>query len=66
MQPVCVFFGAAHMYDLQNRLMTQQGYTLAETRWTPDFEVDLSSSKISTADAAAIKADAVAGRFGCY
>ena len=65
-QPVCVLFGAAHLYDLEQRLVAQEGYAPTETQWSTVFEVDLSKSKITDAEIAAIEADAQAGRMGYY
>ncbi len=48
-QPTCALYGAAHMYDLEHRLVTQEGYTPAETRWLPVFEADIRNSKITDA-----------------
>lgn len=65
-QPVCVLYGAAHLYDLEQRLVTQEGYSPGETQWLAVFEVDLSKSKITDAEMAEIEDDAKSGRMGYY
>ena len=64
-QPVCALYGAAHLYDLETRLVGE-GYTPAETRWLPVFEADLTQSKITDAEIAEIQDDARSGRMGYY
>ena len=65
-EPVCALYGAGHLYDIEERLVAQQGYTPGETRWLPVFDVDLSKSKITDAEIAAILDDARSGRMGYY
>jgi hypothetical protein len=64
-QPVCALYGAAHLYDLEQRL-TGAGYAAVETRWLTPFEADLSKSKITDAQIAEIEDDAKTGRMGYY
>jgi hypothetical protein len=65
-QPVCILYGAAHLYDLEQRLVRQEGYSPIGTQWMTVFEADLSNSKITDAEIAAIKDDAKSGRMGYY
>lgn len=44
---VAIFYGAAHMRDMAERLYAEFGYRSAEVEWIPAIEIDMSKSKMS-------------------
>jgi hypothetical protein len=47
---IAIFYGAAHMEDLERRLMGELNYRPAREEWVPAFSVDLQKAQITEAE----------------
>ncbi|HKQ36681.1 MAG TPA: hypothetical protein VJ063_01310 [Verrucomicrobiae bacterium] len=47
---IAVFYGAAHMEDMQRRLTRELGYRPGREEWLPAFSVDVAKAQISDAE----------------
>jgi hypothetical protein len=47
---IAVFYGAAHMEDLERRLMEEMNYRPAREDWLPAFSVDLEKAQITESE----------------
>jgi hypothetical protein len=61
-EPTCVFYGAGHDGDLEQRLVGEQGYAPGETQWLAVCDADLSKSQVTDAEIASMKSKAQLGQ----
>ena len=52
---IAIFYGAAHMEDLEARLMREMHYRPAREEWLPAFSVDLQKSQVTDAELSFVK-----------
>ena len=56
MRSVAIFYGAAHMRDMADRLRDQLGYQPADDRWLTAIKIDLTQSAVSPREVRQIRA----------
>jgi hypothetical protein len=52
---IAVFYGAAHMHDLEKRLCQELGYRPGEDQWLPAIRVNLPDAGLTAADLAMVR-----------